>query len=179
MPIIADQEPNYRAGDFVTTYPYAVVVCTDLPSSAFPDEADEDWVTANVSVAIGTFLGLKTRAEVEGVMGDLLEHGLRILVLDECKVHDILSAKVEKSALELVQTTFSVAGDKKSADQARIVALLMADIFKKTGMIRHCWFFEKGTPAAKRERTDGGSSQHAQVTTTRSGGRRKWWQFWK
>jgi hypothetical protein len=168
LPIVANQEPNCRPGDFITSFPCAVVVCTDLPSSAFPDEADENWVVPNVSVTIGTFLGLKTRPEVEELMRRLRDRGLRILVLDQCKTGDILSAEVEKPAEDLVRTVAALSKDGKDAGRFRIVGMLMQDIFKKTGLIRYCWFFE-----------DGRSSRPADAAHPAPKAPRRWWQFWK
>jgi hypothetical protein len=192
MPIISNQEPNCRPGDFVSTYPRAVVVCTDLPSSAFPKEADEDWVLPNVSVAVGTFLGMKTREEVDDLMDELRKHGLKMFVLSDCGTMDILSAKVESDAEKMVRTASALSTEQDSPETFRIVGMLMADIFKKTAMVRYCWFFDDGAPQPRRGKGDAGSAKckntpptgkkksgHKMAATHAPKQGSKWWEFWK
>jgi hypothetical protein len=147
---IQGQDPNYRQGDFVNVYPHSLVVCTDLPSASLSNEEGKYWIIANRNIAIGTFLGMHSREQVESFMAKIEKSGLNMFVCADCSMTEITSGAVVSKARQLVSMADKVgsATGGKTRDH-RIVTMMCNDVFNKTALVSYCWFFDADTQEAQ------------------------------
>jgi hypothetical protein len=141
--IVESQRESPSEGQpFVNVYPHSLVVCTDLPKSFFSSEEGKYWLIANRNIAIGSFLGMQSRDEVDTFMAKLK---VNTFICADCSISEITSGSVDMHATELVSAANEFVrstGTTVENRQHRIVPMLCEDAFKKTSWVRYCWFFE-------------------------------------
>ena len=142
-PDAVEGQSPYRGGDFVDVYPHSLVVYTDLPGSFFSNEEGQYWLIANRNIAVGTFLGMQSRDEIDALMAKLDGKGVNTTVITDCSVSEIIAGSVEKRATQLRSASDKLARDTTAENrQERVVPIVCTDAFKKTSCVRWCWFFE-------------------------------------
>lgn len=166
---VQGRDPNYRQGDFVNVYPHSIVISTDLPSGFFSNSEGKYWLIANRNIAIGTFLGINSKEEVEAFMAKLETKGLNMFVEADCPISEIMSGTAANKASELVVTADKLArGTDSKIINHRIVTMICNDAFKKTSLILFSWFFYANEPAESQEGRHGVSPSP-----------KRSWKFWK
>jgi hypothetical protein len=124
-----------RGKDFLDVYPSLCVLCTTRSQSDILPETEE-WVTTNHVVAIATLLGMSEPDEARALIARFkASNDFGVHVLSEFSKSSLLSERAEELA--------SVMLGKGNRDKYRSFSSAMNDIYKKTDLIRFCWFFKK------------------------------------
>jgi len=127
---------------FLDIYPHSLVVFTGLPKSFFLSEESKYWLSANEAIAVGSFLGMKSRDEVDALM---TKFKANTFITPDCSISEITSGSIDKNAIELVSSANEFArkvGLPVENRQYQILPMLCEDAFKKTSWVRYCWFFD-------------------------------------
>jgi hypothetical protein len=138
----AEKPSSIKGRPFVDVYPHSLVVCTTLPASFFSGEEAKHWLIANRNIAIGSFLGMQSKDEVDTFMS---KFEVNMFICGDCSMSEIRSGSIDDHAIKLVSGADEFvrsAGITVEKRQYRIVPILCEDAFKKTSWVRYCWFFD-------------------------------------
>lgn len=138
----AEKPSSIKGRPFVDVYPHSLVVCTALPASFFSGEEAKHWLIANRNIAIGSFLGMQSKDEVDTFMS---KFEVNMFICGDCSMPEITSGSIDKHAIDLVYGANEFARKAGLAVENRqyhILPMLCEDPFKKTSWVRYCWFFD-------------------------------------
>jgi uncharacterized SAM-dependent methyltransferase len=125
------------AVDFVDVYPRLCVVCTSRTNAEIAADS-AGWVTINHACVLGTHLGTSGPAKTQALIKKYERaNGFCVHVMSDVDRSMLLSERVQdlgRAYLDLL---------KVNRNEYRAFSLSMDDIFKKTGIIRFCWYFKK------------------------------------